>query len=365
MLITNMEKVEIRNINIDLLKIVCMLGVIILHAKTYGVVDEEIKAFKYSYYLLNILYTLANVSVNCFVLISGYFMSQSKITKKKLIDLWLQVEFYSVFVYLAFCFIRKDVVFDIKVLIRQMLPLLTNQYWFFTMYLLLMLISPLLNRLIDNLNEEEHKKSLLFLILVFSVIPTINIFGDGFGAESGYSLLWFVVLYFLAAYIRKYYEGNKGGGRKKYICNYLLITTILCLVKISSELLADKIPLVSVISNLAYMYNSVLVLGASISLFLGALESNFKVNGKLKTYILKISKLTFGVYLFHENSQIRRVLWSEYVCLGSYASNLALFCMRLVCSVLIIFFIGVLIENIRKITVYKIANILVNKKYKA
>lgn len=36
---------------------------------------------------------------------------------------------------------------------------------------------------------------LIVLIAVFSLIPTLNIFGDISGTEYGYSLVWFIVLY--------------------------------------------------------------------------------------------------------------------------------------------------------------------------
>lgn len=46
---------------------------------------------------------------------------------------------YSVGIYLVLCIIPKaEVAFSAKTLVRQMLPILTDQYWFFTCYILLM-----------------------------------------------------------------------------------------------------------------------------------------------------------------------------------------------------------------------------------
>ena len=53
-------------------------------------------------------------------------------------------------------------------------------------------------------------------LFVFSIIPSINVFGDEFGTNSGYSLIWFVVLYFIGAYLKIY------GLKKKKIFEMVL-----------------------------------------------------------------------------------------------------------------------------------------------
>ena len=53
------------------------------------------------------------------------------------------------------------------------------------------------NIIINNIKQEEYKTLIKLALFVFSIIPSINIFGDEFGTNSGYSLIWFVVLYFI------------------------------------------------------------------------------------------------------------------------------------------------------------------------
>ena len=119
--------------------------------------------------------------------------------------LWLQVWMYSGGIYLCLCVIPgTGVVFAFKQFVKCGLPLLTNQYWFFKCYVLLYLIAPILNILIREFNKEMYQKVLFLLLIIFSGIPSVNIFGDTFGTNGGYSLTWFAVLYLVAGYIRRY-----------------------------------------------------------------------------------------------------------------------------------------------------------------
>lgn len=70
----------------------------------------------------------------------------------------------------------------------------------------------LLNKFINALSQAEFQKCLALLLVLFSVIPTINVFGDSFGINGGYSLLWFIVLYCIAAYVRRYPLKNRKYG---------------------------------------------------------------------------------------------------------------------------------------------------------
>ena len=60
---------------------------------------------------------------------------------KKIIRLWVQTEMYSIGLYLILCFIPQNGVrFSIKTCIKQSFPILTYEYWFIVMYILLLLI---------------------------------------------------------------------------------------------------------------------------------------------------------------------------------------------------------------------------------
>lgn len=217
-----------RNNAIDILKILSMVMVVLLHLRQYGIYKAEVELHTPIYWMALLVRSFSVVAVNCFVLISGYFLCDQVVKKRKLLSQWIQVEMYSVGIYLVLCIIPKaDVAFSAKTLVRQMLPILTNQYWFFTCYILLMLLVPFLNKFINALSQAEFQKCLALLLVLFSVIPTINVFGDSFGINGGYSLLWFIVLYCIAAYVRRYPLKNR-----KYGLGYLLCCMALVVINI-------------------------------------------------------------------------------------------------------------------------------------
>ena len=64
------------NISIDVLRIMAMLMVTVLHATGHGLKMAKIEVFSVAYWIVLLFNTVSLVSVNCFVLISGYFLSK-------------------------------------------------------------------------------------------------------------------------------------------------------------------------------------------------------------------------------------------------------------------------------------------------
>lgn len=354
--INNLNK-ETRNTSIDLLKIVAMAMVVILHATGYGINGAILEPFSSALILINVLSAFSLVAVNCFVLICGYFCCMQKARYYKIWELWIQVASYSVGVYLVLCMIPVfEVQFSIKQFIRQVLPLMTNQYWFFTCYVLLMIIAPALNRLINSMDEKDHRNMLLVAILVFSVVPSINIFEDPFGTKSGYSLIWFAILYLIAAYIRRYNIPDM---------KYMWIYTGLCLalfgIKCISTCLSEKMELFGWISNPMFQYNSILVLGASIAMFCAAVKSKVSFLERVGYFISRVSSLTFGVYLLHEHPVFRGILWKKIFHLDRVVDNAGAFLLELIICVVMIFAAGIAVEWLRRL-VFGTAGKIINGK---
>ena len=134
-----------------------------------------------------------------------------------------------------------NVNFSVKELIGYALPILTNQYWFFTYYVLLIVLAPMLNLFIKNVTREQLKKSLSILLIIFSIVPTFNIFKDSFRTNGGYSVIWFIILYLIASYIRLY-----GVKQKFYGMGYVLASIFLLIVYVCGDWMKEKIGLYTV-----------------------------------------------------------------------------------------------------------------------
>ena len=343
-----------RNTSIDLLKAIAMFMVVILHTITYGLADVEfVKASKI---VCDVLQGVSIVAVNCFVLITGYFMCDTtKINWGRLLRLWIQVECFSIGMYMMMCVVpNTGITFNVTDLIRNAMPLLTNQYWFVTCYFLLCIIAPFLNVFINAVENDEYRKVLIILTILFSVIPSINIFGDQFGTKNGYSLIWFCILYLIAAYIRR--MDNFISTTNIFFGIFLPLTVINIILRIVGDYVPEIIQVL--IRNSAVAYNGSIVLIMSVALFEYALNKKTQMSSK----VTKVASLSFGVYLWHEINNVREYIWNQ-AKLSNVADNWLLLLVKILGVAILVFTIGILMESIRRVVIY--GGVIVQKLWNA
>ena len=86
-----------RDTGLDLLRIISMIMVVCLHTVGWGgLVEGALIPGTVNWYLGNAMHTLSLQAVNCFVLISGYFLCTSQFQLTKFASAWVQVVFCSV-----------------------------------------------------------------------------------------------------------------------------------------------------------------------------------------------------------------------------------------------------------------------------
>ena len=341
-----------RNLTFDALRICAMIMVTLLHITGHGLANADIVTLSGTYWIVLILNTFILVAVNCFVLITGYFLSSGTMKTQKLIMLWLQVWMYSVGVYLTLCMLPSTgVEFGFKTLIRCGLPILSNQYWFFTCYALLYLISPLLNILIQAVDKAKYQKMLGLLLVLFCAIPSVNIFGDGFGENAGYSLTWFIVLYLVAGYIRRYPISIR--------IKPMLVYSGSCLILCAIRLIGDVTD--SIVQTAAYLqmnYNGPLVFLASVSLLLHCIASNGNFRKPMGSVVKTISPLVFGVYLLHDHRIISDIIWNDLVKLPEVANQPISLIIRITVTLVALFVCGIAVEFARSSVVNGIGKLV-------
>ena len=138
----------IRNSNIELLRIVCMLMVVVLHfnnnGANTGIVNmPAVLTGRLTWGFL--VESLCLVAVNCFVLISGYFAIKLKV--RSLLKFYLQCFFIGLVSYLVYVGLCDDFgvdsVFTVQIMAERLLAFTHNGWWFVVSYVGLMLLSPL------------------------------------------------------------------------------------------------------------------------------------------------------------------------------------------------------------------------------
>ena len=332
--------------NFELLRIVSMLFIIILHILNHTGVINNVESSTIKYYVLWIINTIALTGVNLYVLISGYFLIESKFKIKKVLQIWSEVLFYSIGIYVVLN-VLGIIDFNVKEAIKVFMPILSQQYWFATVYILMYILSPYVNKLINSMSQKENKRFVILLIILCCFINVIaNPLTGGKVAIIGGNIINFLMLYIIAANIRKY---DYKVEIKKGISNLIVLLILICLSKFIPIYLYEnviKIGLLNKISILMYNYSSIGYVLMSVIIFLIFKNINIK-NDKLNKRVLAFSSLTFGVYLIHDNNYIRSILWKNiYADLKN--QNLGIILIIIIVSVPTIFVICSSIEFLRK-----------------
>lgn len=303
-----MEKIKKRDINIEILRILCMFMIVIWHYNTHGGVLYNTELLSLNYTLSWLIQAFCAVSINCFVLITGYYLVVSKFKFEKIFRLWCQVFFYSFTIFFIFIILGKTNIFDANTL-RAIFPIINNNYWFITAYFLLYLTFPFLNILIKNISKSQYIYLLVILSIFLIFVNNFSPFEDSiFNVNRGGSYIWFVFLYLLAGYIRLHYKDKEN----KY--SYLLIYFICCILTLSSNIIIEMLSFryTFLSSYVGISYNNATVFSALGAVMLFLFFKNIDIKNKnFNNIIIAVSNTTLGIYLIHDNPYIRSILWKD------------------------------------------------------
>ena len=344
------ENTKGRMANMELLRCVSMLLVVALHFLGKGgaltdLTAADMPAYGYCAWLLE---SLAIVAVNVYMLISGYFLVESSFQVKRVLQLLLQLWFYSIGVgaVAALFGYLPEGGFGIHYLLMLCFPVSMNHYWFMSAYIFMYMFMPLLSAGVKKLEKKQFQTVLVLLLVAFSLIKSVvpaRLEAD----MQGYDCIWYMCVYLVAAYIRLYgipFFKNKVRGLAVYLASAIGIFGVTMLLR----MLYLKTNNFGRILAVCYNYNHLLVLAASIGLFSLFYHMQLK-QGAFSRVVCKIAPYTLGVYLWHEHVAVRYE-WQQwmYSVFGEVNSVGSLFGLLLI-SVIFVFVTGIVIDVIRKI----------------
>ena len=330
-----------RNINIDLLRIIATIFVILLHVLGKGGVLYKTVPFETNYWSAWFLEVTAYCAVNIFVLISGYVMIDKTIKLKNIINLWIHVLFYSLSITALFFIFVPDTR-SLEQLAISFIPITGKQWWYMSSYFLLLCFIPILNTFINNIPRKTYKKILIVFLLGICIFDRVTT-TDAFMLNNGYSPLWLIIVYLFGAYIKKYDLKDKISAQK---CLFgFIVMIILTLISVIFIPLVTKHIFGQVENgNMFLSYTSITVLFAAIFLFL------FFLNIKIRKFFIKVISLfsaaTLGVYLIHSHPLvINFVIKDAYIAITNmHTAILILFTITIT---LVIFLLCTIIELLR------------------
>lgn len=333
-----------RDSNLELYRIIVMFMIVahhyVFHSGLLDVLKENPTSPNSVFFSLFGMW--GKTGINCFVMITGYFMCKSKITVRKFLKLALEIIFYNFLIYLFFIALGKSS-FSVKGIIFSLIPIKFIANDFISCFLAFYLAIPFLNILVQNMTKRQHQLLICLSLFIYTFIGMIPIF---FLKMNYFS--WFCVLFFIASYIRFYI--NTEVKRDKKWGWYLLLFIILSM--------ASVLILLYISSIKGYMYhiyyfvydsNKILALLTAVCSFIWFK----KIRIKYSKWINTIATSMFGVLLIHDNcDSMRHWLWKETLQNANHYGDNHYIVFALI-RVLTIFIICIVIDLIRINTIEK------------
>lgn len=344
----------VRKSNIELLRIIAMIIIVAHHFAVHSGFDFSTNSITINRLWTQLIQIGGKIGVDVFVLISGYFLiTTNKIKISKVLKLWLQILTYSILFFFVFVGLGIQP-FSLKELIKCLLPITFSEWWFASVYFVLYLLTPYINRLLSSLTPKEYQRMLILLTIIWCIIPTFLTKSWG-----GNELLWFVYLYALAGYLRLY--GNLQTGKAKwYIIFSVGLTILTYLSAVFFDLLGKRYAFFGEHATYFYQMSKLPILLISITLFIGFLGLNIRYSRFINT----IASATFGIYLIHDNVFVRPFIWETVFEDALYSDRDILIPYSLM-VIALVFVVCMLIELFRVYVVekryMKLVNVLSDK----
>ena len=336
-----------RQANFELLRIVAMVMIISLHYLVKGwvatpfpfiVKEDPVGVFAW------LIEAFCIVAVNCYVLISGYFLVESAWKPGRVVSLLSQVLFYSLLipVFLLLTGVVSGGDLAIYDWIGFLFPFGTEHYWFATAYLVMYLFAPFLSAGIEKMKKKDLQILMALLLTFFVLEKTIlpvYLATDRYGYDFG----WFLCLFVVAGYIRLY--GISWLEKQSHAVGaYVLSALLIWLLALASNTLGSEMETFVHYANMLYTYNHLLCLAGSVSLFYVFKNMRIK-EGRFAEMLRKLAPYTFGVYLLHEHILVRYE-WMKWLGVEKVAKNFV-FLPHLIGCVLLVYVVGTAVDVAR------------------
>lgn len=335
-----------RNYGIDLLKILAMFMITILHTQGHGgilwggkLTFDQAHFFSSNYAWAWGLEILCYGATNCYAMISGYVNWKNPIRYEKIVNLWVQVVFYTLSITMAYSWINNVTPVH---WFRAFFPVMTYQYWYITAYFGLYLFMPILNKYLQQISDKQLYLHMGLIFIFTSLLPTF-IGGDPFILNAGYSTLWIIVMYLFGATLSRIQSASVPVSGLLLWFSLLILGTWYYKMRIDYANIWNNAELS--MPNLVDYRSPSIVLASALLLFCFA-KIKIKRLFLGKTIVL-IANATLGIYLIHEHPLIRENFIVNYAMQFANKPTLTMV-LSIFSGALSIFFICLMIEILRR-----------------
>ncbi len=333
-----------RSSNLELYRIICMFMIVAHHyVVNSGVTAADGPMMADAPTAMNSLFLLlfgawGKTGINCFMMITGYFMCTSKITFRKFLKLLAQIYLYKIVIFTIFLCVGYESFNPMRV-IKLLMPFWGFQYDFISCFIVFYLTIPFWTILVQNMTKREHELLLILLFGCYTFLGSIPTFKITYNYIS-----WFGVIFLIASYIRLY--PVKLFGRKA-LWGWLTLASV-AFSSLGIVLLQKKLG-----AGMFFMSdcNKLSAVSVAVTSFLWFKNMNIKYSKVINAF----GAATFGVLLIHANSNaMRQWLWKDTLdVVGHYTLPIGGLVLYSFGVVLAVFIICNLIDQLRIATVEK------------
>lgn len=342
-----------RKSNIELLRIICIVMILLFHAvyKNNYVYQNNLQGI-----IIKSFFFLGELGTTIFFLIFGYFNINSEFKLKKVIKLISLVLFYH-YINLFIC-LKLNIIENITKaeMIELVLIKPFKLYWFITVYIIIYIISPYINKLIKNLTKSELENLIAIQIIIFSIIPTITgfLYNNSESMVNYNRLIFFIIIYIIGAYHRIYKQ--KADIKKEILKSFItfnIMVLSIVIIYYNNQFFKNIGT-----TELAYFWrpNNLFMIILSISIF----KIFIKIDLPENKIINLVASTTLGIYLIHDGL-LQEKIWNLFELSSKINTNKGL--IYIFISVFIVFTVSFTIELIRSMISKKIIDKITNKYY--
>lgn len=321
----------LRNSNLELYRVIAMILIVAHHYFVHSGIVLSSNTFSAKLLYLYIVGMWGKTCINCFVLITGYFMCTSNITLRKFLKLILEVYFYKILIFIAFWICGYESL-SLQSILRLGLPITNVASNFTGCFILFWLFIPYLNIVIKNLNKKKHELLLVLSLSIYVILPLL----PNNRVVMNY-VTWFIVLYFISSYIRLYrfqLFANRTWGWLTLLLIVLSMLSVVAFLKLGLNpywFVSDS--------------NAILAVLVGISSFMFFKDVTIPYNKFINT----LGASTFGVLLIHANSDAMRTwLWCDTLNnVGFFTNPTLVVIAHSIISVLLVYSLCTVIDWLR------------------
>lgn len=342
--------------NIELLRIIAMIFVVLLHYLGKGgtLLPWGDANFTTNTWISWFLQAFAMVAVNVYVLIAGYFLADSRFKINRVLKIWLQIFFYSAGVWLVLLALGEvaDMYSNAYWVSNFLLPVTGQHYWFASVYIFMCLLAPFMGIAARKMSKKQLLTCIAVMLILFSRVWRIILPMSTPIDDRGYGILWFMTLFMIAAYIKLHVPVN--GKWIKPLLIYVLSSVCLFLSLPVLGFVTQTIGKMEEYYRVFYEYNAPFTIIGAVALFLAFRNMNIK-SERLGKIINFFAGATFGVYLLHEHVLLRW-LWDGVWKVAEYYKT-PYFLLHCIAVVICVYMAGTLVDWTRQLVfkgIYKL-----------